>query len=167
VNLLHEVLTRLFPPAPEPLGELRPGRPVLVRGEVVPRDLLDSPLSHTPCVYYRSSIESWRRTAMAAVAGDGFWEVTDRDEAIAEFYLAEGAVRVIVAPHDAVVELPAGRPIDLGDPGRRGHESVIAPGARVEVAGQAEEARDVHDESTDYRSSAIRIVIRSPRIRLL
>ncbi len=51
-GIIAGLLGAFFPPAPEPLDEVEPGRTAVVRGRVMPRDLLRSPLSGAECIYY-------------------------------------------------------------------------------------------------------------------
>ena len=71
-GLIQGLLGAFFPPLPEPLDEVEPGRVAVVRGHVVPRDLMKSPLSGIDCVYYRYTVEEWRRSSIGALGGDGF-----------------------------------------------------------------------------------------------
>src|SRR5262249_38694535 len=104
VGLIETILFRLFPPLPELLSELPLGRRVTVRGRVLPRDLIESPLTGERCVYYRYLVEEWRRTTTSMGGTEGFWAVTEHDEAIAEFYLHDAGCRAVVAPQHAEVE---------------------------------------------------------------
>jgi hypothetical protein len=157
------------PAPPRRLGDARPGQRIRVRGRVAPRDLLDSPLAGERCVYYRYSVESFRRSALAVMAGDGFWETAEHDEAIAEFYLDDGAGRALVSPVGARVLSGRLRPrvVDLGDDLRRARELVIRPGDPVEVVGRLADALDLFDEGRDYRSDARCSALLDCRIRPL
>ena len=164
-GIISGLLGAFFPPAPEPLDELEPGKTAVVRGRVVPRDLLHSPLTGADCVYYRYTIEEWRRSTIGAVGGDGFWQLTERDEAIVEFYIQDGTTRAVVSPFFARVELRRGvtaRPIDLGIPGRRARELVIAPGDLIEVVGRVDRVDDLFDDGRDYRGSPTVLCLRAP-----
>jgi hypothetical protein len=170
--LIHGLLAAFFPPLPEALDEVEPGRVALVRGQVVPRDILRSPLSGAECVYYRYTVEEWRRSSLRGIGGDGFWQLTERDEAIAEFYLESGGHRALVSPYSARVEPRRGlspRRIDLGEAGRgrRAHELVITPGGRVEVVGEVDRVDDLFDDGRDYRGSPTRLCLRAPAGRSL
>jgi hypothetical protein len=174
VGVIAGLLEMLFPPAPEPIGELRPGASAFVRGRVVPRDLIESPLTGDRCVYYQYTVENWRRSE--AVVGDGFWEIVDSDEAIAEFYLQdESGVQAIVAPQRARVERARGvhvRTLDLGADRQRAQQLVILPGAEIEVVARVGQAEDLYDEARGYRASPTRLILLAPEdgeivIRLL
>jgi hypothetical protein len=166
---LAALLRRLTPGTVQALGAIRLGEQVTVRGRVVPRDLLTSPHAGARCVYYRYVLDTWRRSALGVLGGDGFWERSEDDEAIAEFYLDDGHDRVLVSPIDAAVVAGRGMTpatVDVGD-GRRASELTIGPGDRLEIAATVEGAIDLHDEGRDYRSDARRVALAAPRIRLL
>jgi hypothetical protein len=164
-GLIQGLLGAFFPPMAEPLSEVEPGRTVTVRGRVVPRDVILSPLSGAECVYYRYTVEEWRRSRIAGVGGDGFWQLTERDEAISEFYLVDEGARAVVSPYGARVEPRRGaraRAVDLGDGGRRAHELLIAAGDLVEVVGLADEVDDLYDDGRPYRGSPRCLCLRAP-----
>jgi hypothetical protein len=149
-------------------------RVITVRGVVVPRDLLDSPLTGEPCVYYRYSIEEWRQSRVLAVGGNGFWQLAERDEAIVEFYVDDGTARAIVMPVDARIQAArrlSAAPIAL-DSLRRAHHLLLEPGDEIAVTGHAIEVADLFDESRGYRGVAQRLMLSAPEaapldIRLL
>jgi hypothetical protein len=160
------------------------GRVITVRGVAVARDLLESPLSGTPCIYYRYSVEEWRRSRLLGAGSDGgFWQLAEHDEAIVEFYVDDGTARAIVAPGDARIRAPrglAGAPRelvrqdsgsapDLGDLGmnRRAHELLIEPGDELAITGHAVEVADLFDDSRDYRSTPQRLMLRAPEAATL
>jgi len=164
-GLITGLLAAFFPPLPSSLDEARPGRRAVVRGRVVPRDILRSPLSGAECVYYRYSVENWRRPTVGTVAGDGFWELVDRDEAIAEFYLQDGSARALISPYFARVEpgrAARARPVDLGVAGRRAQELLIAPGDLVEVIGRVDRVDDLFNDGRDYRESPTTLCLAAP-----
>ncbi|HUS67550.1 MAG TPA: hypothetical protein VMZ28_23605 [Kofleriaceae bacterium] len=164
-GLMHALLGAIFPPAPEPLDEVEQGRVAVVRGRVVPRDLMRSPLTQEQCVYYRYTVEDWRRSAFAALAGDGFWQLTEQDEAIVEFYLQDADRRAVVSPFSAQVEPRRGvtpRPVALDTSGRRAHELLIRPGDWIEVVGEVDRVDDLFDDGRDYRGSPGRLCLRAP-----
>lgn len=164
MGLIHGLLTALFPPIPEPIADLRAGTTALVRGSVVPRDLITSPLTGDRCVYYQYTVEQWRRPR-GSIQGDGFWQLTERDEAISEFYLQEDAHRVIVAPHQAKVERTRGVGlglVDLGLHDRRAQQLIILPGDQIEVLARVGTAEDLYDEARDYRDSPTRLILYAP-----
>lgn len=163
-GLIHGLLSAFFPPMAEPLEEVEPGRRATVRGRVVPRDLLRSPLSGRECVYYRYTVEEWRRSTFN-LGGDGFWQLTERDEAIAEFYLLDGDRRAVVSPYYARIEpgrRVAAQPVDLGTSGRRAQELIVRPGDWIEVVGEVCRIDDLFDEGRDYRGSPNRLCLRAP-----
>jgi hypothetical protein len=165
VRLIEGILGSLFPPSPEPLRELRAGQRAIVRGTVVPRDLMPSPLTGDRCVYYQYTLERWRQSRVAGVGGDGFWDLTQKDEAILEFYLqdAEGE-RAIVSPHRATVERGrrvAVQEVDVGVLHQRAQQLLIIPGDLVEVSGRVDRVDDIYDEGRDYRASPTRLMLRA------
>ena len=168
--VLREV-RRALRAAPLAVGALRAGTVVTAHGLIVPRDLIDCPLTGEICVYYRYTVERWRRSRVAGVGGDGFWETQDRDEAIAEFYLADPArpeVRAVVAPHGATVHLGRGvvPRIHQLDADRRGVEVLLRSGDRIEISASVEEVHDLLDEARSYRAPAQRLMLTAPTIVL-
>jgi hypothetical protein len=178
-RLLASLRSILFPSpaAPQVLAELEVGREATVRGRVVPRDLIDCPLTGERCVYYQVQVEEWQPPALSLkIGGDGFWRLLERDEAIAEFYLQQGGVRAIVAPQHARVERAVGPPLtevaDYGIINRRARRLILAPGDEVEVTGLVTRATDLFDDARDYRANPSRLMLRAPegerlKIRLL
>lgn len=168
-HLVQGLLGAFFPPIVEPLGDVEIGRTAVVRGRVVPRDVLRSPLGNAECVYYRHTVEDWRRS-IGVLGGDGFWHVTERDEAIVEFYLEDDGERAVVSPYSARVEARRGiapRDVDLGIIGRRGREIIIAPGDQVEVVGLVDRVDDLFDDGRDYRGSPTRLCLRAPTGKMI
>ena len=174
--LLERLLERLFPPAAEPAATLRhrAGARVLVRGRVVPRELIESPLSGERCVYYRYLVEEWRASSVPMGASGGLWVAVERDEAICEFDLEDASGRALIAVEETRVDVEhAGDAFAVEVPqGQRASEVRIAPGDVVEVHGAAGEIADVLDESRGYRDDATRGVVRaieggSLRIRVI
>jgi hypothetical protein len=161
--LIESILTALFPPQAEPIAELAAGRQATVVGRVVPRDIIDCPLSGERCVWYRATVREWRRSAMGDLAG--FWVNLHDDEAIAEFYVQDESGRAIVHPVRAVVDLGrAGRPqrVEVDALNRQGAESRLGVGDLVEVSGLVEKVDDLLDEARGYRESATRVLLRAP-----
>lgn len=137
----------------------------MVRGRVVPRDVLRSPLSGAECVYYRYTVEDWRQSSVSALGVDGFWQLNDRDEAIVEFYIQDGNARALVSPYFARVQPRRGvaaRPVNLGVVGRRAQELIIAPGDLIEVVGKVDRVDDLFDDGRDYRGSPTVLCLRAP-----
>lgn len=175
MGLIQAILARVFPPQPEPLSELRAGVMATVRGVVVARDVMESPLNGDRCVYYSYTVEEWRESHVVGQVGEGFWRLVERDEAILEFYLQDGRDRAIVSPHRARVERGRGvspEPIDLGSIRRRAQQLRLADGDTIEVTAMSERVDDLFDEDRAYRTSPARWILRAPRgepirIRLL
>lgn len=151
------------------LGEAAVGEWLRVRGRVAPRDLLDSPVGSERCVYYRYAIERWRRSAVAALAGDGFWELVEEDEVITEFWIDDGERRALVSPIGARIDRARVAPklIDLGADVLRARELVLRPGDRVEVHGRLAEVVDLFDEGKGYRDGPRALALVDARIRPL
>ena len=162
--LFDSILARMFPPRPEPLADVRSGSRSTVRGIVVPRDLIESPLTGDRCVYYQYTVEEWRQSRVTGVAGDGFWQMTESDEAIAEFYIHDDSATAIVAPHSARVERGKRvevQQIDLGM-NRRAQQLLILPGDEIEVTATVERTHDIFDEGRGYRAATGRIILVAP-----
>lgn len=166
MSLLHGLLAAFFPPMAEPIDELRPGAIATVRGRVVPRDVIESPLDGERCVYYHYSIEEYRRSGVVGTGAEGFWQLIDRDEAIVEFYLQDaGKRRAIVAPQRASIDRGRGvkaSPIDLAMHDRRAQQLVIRPGDYLEVTGMVETVDDLFGEDRIYRVAAALHMLRAP-----
>ena len=174
MSLLHGLLTAFFPPRREPIDELRIGARAIVRGTVVPRDLIDSGLDGQRCVYYHYTVEEWRQSGIAGMGADGFWQVVDRDEAIVEFYLRDARGQVLVSPHRATVSRGrvAGESVDIGVLNQRAQQLLIRGGDWVEVEGVVEAAQDIFAEDRGYRLGIDCLALLAPtndelRIRLL
>lgn len=164
VRILDGILAKMFPPQPQPIAELRAGRLATVRGVVIPRDLMDSPLTGDRCVYYHYTVEQWRQSRVVGVGGDGFWEVIEQDEAIVEFYIDDDSGRAIVAPEGARVTM--GRKLSRQQMDlmvhRRAHQLALEPGDTIEVRAQVALVDDLFDEGRGYRSSPNRLLLRAP-----
>jgi hypothetical protein len=164
VGLVDSILYRLFPPQSEPIAELILGRVATVRGRVVPRDVLESPLTGEPCVYYNYSVEEWRETRLTG-PNDGFWRLAEHDEAIAEFYLQDDSGRAIVAPQRVRIDRSRGsraHAVDLGISTRRASEILIRPGDVVEVSALVDRVDDLYDDARDYRARPRTHFLRAP-----
>ena len=164
MGLVHSILNALFPPQAEPIAELVEGRNSIVRGKVIARDLLESPITGDTCVYYNYTIEEFRQSRIAGLP-DGFWRVTQHDEAIAEFYLHDEGGRAIIAPQDVRVDRAKGvEPsyIDLGMQWRRATQLLIRPGDIIEVTAVGERVDDLYDDARDYRAGARTLMLRAP-----
>lgn len=164
MSLLHGLLAAFFPPRTEPVDELLPGSRAVVRGTVMPRDLIDSGLTGDRCVYYGYTIEEWRQSGLTGVS-DGFWTIVARDEAIVEFYLRDDTGRVLVSPHDARVEGIRGvgaAPVDIGVLGQRAYQLLLSPGDTIEVEGLVDTVQDLFDEGRGYRSRTDCHALRAP-----
>ncbi|RMH36058.1 MAG: hypothetical protein D6689_22920 [Deltaproteobacteria bacterium] len=164
MGVVAAILGALFPPRTEPIAGVPVGRVARVRGTVVPRDVLTSPLTGEPCVYYNYSVEQWRRSQLAGLP-EGLWDLAEHDEAIAEFYLHDATGRAIVAPERVRIQRCRGvQParIDLGSLERRATELLIRPGDTVEVIALADQIDDLYDDARDYRARARILLLRAP-----
>jgi hypothetical protein len=169
MGLIESLLDCFFAPAPEPLGTVRGpwGKRLTVRGRVIPRDLIESPLTAQRCVYYRFLIEEWRRASAPLQAFGpgmgGLWHPTQIDEAIAEFYVDDGTGRALVDPVGAMVETAAKlhpEPVDMPT-FQRASEVRIEPGDWVEVRGVVDEIEDTLDGERGYRDLPTRMALRA------
>lgn len=149
---------------PESLSDLVPGRVATVRGQVVARDLIDCPLSGDRCVYYNFTVEQWRKSHVAGMGDDGFWQTRERDEAIVEFYITDGDERAIIAPHRAEVDHARTiQPEQLRITNlQRGRQVLIRPGDLVEITALVDSADDLYDEGRAYRQNPTRWLLRAP-----
>lgn len=159
------MLMALFPPAAEPIDELSPGMLATVVGRVVPRDIIECPLTGDTGVYYHFAIEEWQESHAVGLPETGFWKLVEHDEAIAELYVDDGTGRALILPERARID--RGRAvkaeiIDLGILGRRARQLLIRPGDTVEVTGTVQRIDDLHDERRDYRAPALRTALSAP-----
>ena len=140
---------------------------MVVRGRVIARDSIASPLTGERCVYYSYAVQRWHQSAMGTVlAGDGFWQDLERDEAITEFYLVVGDDRLIVSPANADVGRISGenlKDVDYALVGQRAQQLLLLPGCEVEVRGILDSVPDLFDDARDYREMADRMMIRAPQ----
>jgi hypothetical protein len=157
------LLRVLFPRPPAPIASLRPGSAAKVRGRVIARDLIDSPLRGEPCVYYRYLVEEWR--ASRAYVG-GTWNPAQFDEAIAEFYIVDDTGRALVLPAGAEVVCRAAHSEEVGYQ-RRAVEACIGPDDVVEIDGWVDSVDDKLDDVRGYRDGAARVALRAPTGRPL
>lgn len=165
-RLVSGILSIFFPPPPLlSIGQLEVGKLASVRGEVVPRDLIESPLTGDRCVYYMYTVDQWQEAAAPQLAGDGFWRLIERDEAISEFYLVDADDRLIIAPHQARVLRANGAElaeVDYKLIGRRARQLLIKPGDELVIRGMVARADDLFDDGRGYRQSASRNMLVAP-----
>jgi hypothetical protein len=151
----------LFPRRFASIAALRAGSSATVRGRVVARDLIESPLRGERCVYYRYLHEEWRDPSVAFPGGGGTWNVMRQDEAITEFYLEDGTGRALVFPEAADVAHGTFHRQEVGLH-QRASEACIMPDDVVEIDGVAEEVVDTLDDNRGYREAATRLLLRAP-----
>lgn len=162
--MIVALLRRLFSRKPSPIAALarRRGARVVVRGRVVPRDLIDSPHSGERCVYYHYLLEELRGPAVTFPGAGPVWTVIGGDEAICEFYVEDDSGRALIVPERAVVDSgPMTRHAAERDD-QRVLMSQILPGDVIEVRGVADEIADLLDDRRGYRESAQRSLVRAP-----
>ena len=144
----------------------RVGDRVNLRGKIIARDHIESPLTADRCVYYNYTIQQWHESATGtALAGDGFWRDLEGDEAITEFYLAVGDERLIISPANAKVDRASGPTmvdVDYKLVGQRARQILLTTGNEIEVSGVLDHADDLFDDARDYRALAERFMIRAP-----
>ena len=171
MGIVHALLAGIFPPRRASLSQVEPGQIVTIRGQVVPRDHIESTLTGERCVYYQYTVEEWRQSHTTQMGNDGFWHVVDRDEAITEFYLACRDERAIVSPSSARVERARAVPVTSIDLGgilnRRAQELRIAAGDMVEVTAMVESVDDLFDDGRGYRAATDRLMLSAPKHRPL
>ena len=74
---------------------------VHVRGKAEPSRLLTSPVSKTPCCFYRVEIDHWKQEDRG-----GSWKHWCTDADGYRFYLSDGTGRILVDAHAAEYDLP-------------------------------------------------------------
>jgi len=74
---------------------------VHVRGKAEPSTILTSPVSKTPCCFYRVEIEHWKREDRG-----GSWQHWCTDADGYKFYISDGTGRILVDAHSAEYDLP-------------------------------------------------------------
>ncbi len=153
-GLIGGVLSLFFKPPPKSLADAELGERVVVRGKIIPRDVLESPLTGERCVYFSYSVDVWRQ-AVQGIGSEGFWRNVERDEAITEFYIQAGSERLIVAPQSAKVTRARGPDLIARDyrvDGRKASEMLLLAGDEIEVSGRLAKATDLFDDARDYRA---------------
>jgi hypothetical protein len=74
-----------------------------IRGKAQAAKLLTSPVTHTPCCFYKVEIEHWK-----VEDRNGRWESLRTDADGVKFYVEDATGRVLVDSHSAEYDLPAG-----------------------------------------------------------
>jgi hypothetical protein len=74
---------------------------VHVRGKAEPQQLIQSPVSHTPCCFYKVSIDQWHTKDHS-----GEWRHVCTDMDGFEFYVADDTGKILVDAHSAEYDLP-------------------------------------------------------------
>ncbi len=75
---------------------------VQIQGQAKPRETLTSPVSKTPCCFYRVSIDRWK----SGDRGGGSWEHACTGADGYQFYLADATGRLLIGAHSAEYDLP-------------------------------------------------------------
>jgi len=74
---------------------------VHVRGKAEPQQLIQSPISHTPCCFYKVSIDQWHTKDHS-----GEWRHLCTDLDGLQFYVADDTGKILVDAHSAEYDLP-------------------------------------------------------------
>ena len=76
---------------------------VEIFGEIIPdkKETILSPFSNKKCVYYKYTIEEYRRTGKHS-----HWVTVKKDERSVPFYLKDETGKVLVDPTDAKIDIP-------------------------------------------------------------
>ncbi len=74
---------------------------VRVHGQAIGEERVTSPVSHTPCYFYKVEIERWKRDGKS-----GRWAHYRTDAGGVRFYLEDASGRVLIDAHDAEFDLP-------------------------------------------------------------
>ena len=95
--------TRQTPVREIPMGLVR------VRGKVTGSSLLASPVTHTPCYYYRVLVERWDEREMKRG-----WRLIHKGTDRSTFYVDDGTGKVLVNPQSAEFDLPVTYCAEIG-----------------------------------------------------
>lgn len=74
---------------------------VEIFGKVAPSKILKSPFSNKDCVYYKYTIEEYRRTGKHSR-----WVTVKKGEEVVHFYLEDDTGKVLIDPKGANVDIP-------------------------------------------------------------
>jgi len=94
---------------------------VEVHGKAKGEELTPSPVSHTPCLFYKVDIERWERNQK----GGGHWSHYRADTDGVRFYLEDATGKVLVAAYGAEFDLIQSARREIGT-GRRSGKSLWA-----------------------------------------
>jgi len=152
------------------LSNAKVGDRIRIRGIVVPRDRIESPLTGEPCVYYNYKILQTSSLGDHSAAF-GFpldpgntWNLIKNDEAICEFYLLVDKSRIVIAPENVTIITSSAfraQDVPFHIVGQKASELLIQEGDIVEVEGELFETEDMALEMRDYRSTPRTKTIRS------
>ena len=93
---------------------------VEIHGKAKGDELVDSPVSHTPCLFYKVDIEKWQRKSK----GGGSWSHYRTDADGVRFYLSDMSGKVLVDAHGAEIDLIQSARREIGT-GRRSGKSLM------------------------------------------
>jgi hypothetical protein len=93
---------------------------VEVHGKAKGEELIPSPVSHTPCLFYKVKIERWQRNSK----GGGSWSYYRADADGVQFYLEDVSGKVLVDAHGAEFDLIQSARREIGA-GRRSGKSLM------------------------------------------
>ena len=91
---------RLIADTPEIPVRSTPMGLVHVHGRPKGEDRIPSPVTHTPCYFYKVEIETWKTKG-----NSGSWQHYRTDTDRAKFYLEDGSGKVLVDAHGAKLDL--------------------------------------------------------------
>jgi len=83
---------------------------VEIHGKAKGDQLVDSPVSRTPCLFYKIDIERWQRNSK----GGGSWSHFRTDADGVRFYLEDMSGKVLVDAHGAEFDLPQSARREIG-----------------------------------------------------
>ena len=105
---------RVLADTPEiPIRSLAMGL-VEIHGKAKGGELVESPVNHTPCLFYKVDIEKWQRNSK----GGGSWSHYRTDTDGVRFYLEDGSGKVLVDAHGAEFDLLQSARREVGTWGR-------------------------------------------------
>ena len=111
---------RVLADTPEtPIRSLAMGL-VEIHGKAKGDQLVDSPVSHTPCLFYKVDIEKWQRNSK----GGGSWSHYRTDADGVRFYLEDASGKVLVDAHGAEFDLLQSAQLEIGT-GRRSGKNLM------------------------------------------
>ena len=92
---------------------------VHIRGKAESRQVLASPVSHTPCCFYKVEIDEWKSEGRSKS-----WVRTCVDMNGYQFYLVDDTSKVLIDAHSAEYDLPLATTREVSS-----HSTALGPGA--------------------------------------